>query len=350
MSFLRSVWSDLVEKRLWPVALALVAALVAVPVLLGGSSSGVEPLVPVGATGLTGPASALGALGGRTAVQLASGAPVRRDRAGAVRDPFKQHPLPAGAAAAVSTVTAAAAAQASTSAPSSSSGGGKVVAPPAGSPAGTSTTTTPAVPAPGALPTGPKPLQLYTAVVRFGPIGAHRPRKDVARLAPLPSTEAPFLVFVGALGEPRTAVFLLSSDVTATGDGTCRPRPSSCETVELHKGESERLVVAQDDGTTQTWILQLVEVVKGDGPGDEAIAQAAKATSAKAKARAKARADAAAKSAATGSSRYRYDKTTGLLRRVPVVKGKTSTATAGAAFAAVAGTGDTRLLQFSPAP
>ena len=38
MSFLRNLVSDLVEKRLWPVALLLVGALVAVPFLLGGGA------------------------------------------------------------------------------------------------------------------------------------------------------------------------------------------------------------------------------------------------------------------------------------------------------------------------
>ncbi|MDX6675481.1 MAG: hypothetical protein QOH11_2899, partial [Solirubrobacteraceae bacterium] len=34
MSFARGIWADLVDKRLWPVALALVVAAVAIPVLL----------------------------------------------------------------------------------------------------------------------------------------------------------------------------------------------------------------------------------------------------------------------------------------------------------------------------
>ena len=42
MSFLKNVLHDLVEKRLWPVAIALVAALVAVPIVLGGSSSSAD--------------------------------------------------------------------------------------------------------------------------------------------------------------------------------------------------------------------------------------------------------------------------------------------------------------------
>ena len=39
MSPVRNIFNDLVDRRLWPVALALVAALVAVPVMLGGGSS-----------------------------------------------------------------------------------------------------------------------------------------------------------------------------------------------------------------------------------------------------------------------------------------------------------------------
>ena len=39
MSFLRNLVSDLVEKRLWPVALLLVGALVAVPFVLGGGGT-----------------------------------------------------------------------------------------------------------------------------------------------------------------------------------------------------------------------------------------------------------------------------------------------------------------------
>src|SRR3954471_20912002 len=37
MSFFKNVWADLVERKLWPVAVGLVVALVAVPVALGRS-------------------------------------------------------------------------------------------------------------------------------------------------------------------------------------------------------------------------------------------------------------------------------------------------------------------------
>ena len=51
MSFLRNLVSDLVEKRLWPVAVLLVGALVAVPFLLGGGgTSAADPVESATAT------------------------------------------------------------------------------------------------------------------------------------------------------------------------------------------------------------------------------------------------------------------------------------------------------------
>ena len=53
---LRGVWDDLVERRLWPLALALVVALVAVPVILSKPAKQAAPLPPAPAA--TGSASA----------------------------------------------------------------------------------------------------------------------------------------------------------------------------------------------------------------------------------------------------------------------------------------------------
>src|SRR6202035_4133077 len=39
MTLLRQIWQDLRSKRLWPVAAVLLVAIVAVPVVLSGSSS-----------------------------------------------------------------------------------------------------------------------------------------------------------------------------------------------------------------------------------------------------------------------------------------------------------------------
>src|SRR5690242_12377234 len=91
MSFLRNVLRDLVEKRLWPVAIALVAALVAVPIVLGGSSDAGAPAADVAAA----PAGAADQpAAGAEAVSLATPAEGPVDRPGKTRDPFVQHHLP----------------------------------------------------------------------------------------------------------------------------------------------------------------------------------------------------------------------------------------------------------------
>ena len=41
------------------------------------------------------------------------------------------------------------------------------------------------------------------------------------------------------LKDGKTAVFLLSSDATATGDGHCRPSAKSCQTIEVKEGDTE---------------------------------------------------------------------------------------------------------------
>ena len=52
MNHLRTLVRDLVERRLWPVALALVIALVAVPVVLGrGGEQTPAPIAAAPATG-----------------------------------------------------------------------------------------------------------------------------------------------------------------------------------------------------------------------------------------------------------------------------------------------------------
>ena len=86
MPFLKNIGHDLVEKRLWPVALLLVVALVAVPVLLGGGS----PTAPAADATAAVPGAAAGA--GQSPVSLSTTAGQERayTRGGKVRNPFKQ--------------------------------------------------------------------------------------------------------------------------------------------------------------------------------------------------------------------------------------------------------------------
>ena len=87
MPFLTNVWRDLVEKRLWPIALGLVAVLVAVPLTLGsGGSSASKPAGAAPAAGTT----ATTASTGEAVVSVKDAPPALRRRPGALRDPFVQ--------------------------------------------------------------------------------------------------------------------------------------------------------------------------------------------------------------------------------------------------------------------
>ncbi len=328
MSFVKSLWADLVEKRLWPVVLVLLVALVAVPVALGGASR--EPVVSasLGATGRTGD----GAL--TAEVALDPTVSVRRDRTEEVRDPFKQ----AKVAGSATTATGATGITAPTLTETPSTGGGDtsatgITAPPLiktpgngngnatdkaegndSTQATPSTPTTPEQPPPTPPkqpPPAPDPLDSYVVTLVLGQTGTERDRVTVERLAPLPSAASPFLVYVGVLPDEKTAVFLLSADVKATGEGTCKPRTSSCETVELRRGDTEYFAVTGEDGKVTWYQLDFGHVIRkqADGSSSAAAARASGASGPKAATEASAQDD-------LGSDRYAYDEVTGLLRRV----------------------------------
>ncbi len=59
-------------------------------------------------------------------------------------------------------------------------------------------------------------------------------------------------IFLGLADDGTSAVFMLGDGVQPTGDGTCMPEPTSCETLVLKKGDTEFLDVMREDGTTPT--------------------------------------------------------------------------------------------------
>lgn len=228
MSALRNIWADLVEKRLWPIALLLLAGLIAVPVVLargGGNGGGSDApdAVAVSSSPRT---------GGAEIITL-DVAPKARRHDGRGRDPFVQ---PKG-----STPEKAKALESATT--GDTSGGGAAAK--GGAPADPAE---PAKPAPAKpKPSGPT----YTADLRFGQADSMRTLRDVARLTPLPSADSPFFVFLGVKAGGKTLVFMVSSDAKATGDGKCRPSKSACETIELQAGDTEFFDLTTDEGVEQ---------------------------------------------------------------------------------------------------
>jgi hypothetical protein len=230
---IRNIFADLVDRRLWPVAVVLVAALVAVPVLLvkkPTSHSG-APSAQHGVAGTSAPAL------GAQAVDLAhpAGGPV----VGSTKNPFLQQHLPKA-----------------TSATSGSSGALGPAKPGSGGGAGGTQPGSGATPAtPGGGSTTGSGGSRHTAPgatleVRFGLAQGRRTKHEVSPGSPLPSPTNPLLVYLGQSKDGKAA-FLVSSDAQPQGDGQCKPDKSICSTLYLKQGGTEFFDVTGPTGTVQ---------------------------------------------------------------------------------------------------
>ena len=277
---LRSLVGDLIERRLWPAAVLLIVALVAVPVLIraGGDAAPVASVVPGSTPNAGGPAAQ---------VAPATDSSVKAG-GGTVRDPFTQ-PVPPKAPAAGGSSSGAAA-------PAAASGGsGAAAAAPASSGGSGGGGASIAADLPGLTDIGVVPVggssggstggatrgatsderDSWHVDLRFGTAGNLADRTDVPRLSPLPSQSDPFFVFLGVLADGKTALFLISSDAQATGDGNCVPSPQNCDRVELKAGETEVFDVATPEGEVVQYQLELVRVARKTA-ASAAVAQAAR--------------------------------------------------------------------------
>jgi hypothetical protein len=273
MPFLRNVLHDLVEKRLWPVAVALVAALVAVPMVLGGSSDATTSTPPAiadatGGDGLSDHRDAARA----HVVSLEEQAAGKVTRAGLVRDPFVQHHqgriTDAQLKAAVKNVATGlseAFAAASSKSSSDGAGSGSTDGSSGGSTGTGGAPDTPAPTAPSApAPTTPKPptKATYRVNVSFGEDGAMKTYNNVARLTPLPSSDNPFFVFLGLSDDGKTATFMVNGEAVPTGDGHCTPTPEDCQQVTLKVGDLEFFDLQSGTGGVVQYQLELEKIVK----------------------------------------------------------------------------------------
>jgi hypothetical protein len=210
---------QLVARRLWPVALLLVVAVVAVPRLLAEE----DPAATSVATAA--PVEGADPLNDEDVVSLAGQDVAERRRVlGARKDPFEPAPAPKKKTAKTAS-TAKPAPQSESSAPTTPSGGG----------GGTSVPSVPPVTEPS-LPDPPA----GSVTVRFGDATSDDlPSGWLTKLRPLPDSETPLLVYMGLTKNGKKAKFLVDATLTPTGDGTCKPHPSSCETILLGRGETE---------------------------------------------------------------------------------------------------------------
>jgi hypothetical protein len=313
MNAVRGVLRDLVERRLWPVALLLVAAAVAVPVYLGRSSDDATVDTPVPAV-----TAQTGAKASKAAVTVQDSA-ADSDGRGDVRNPFKQQHVPKAA-----TADAGATSGGSGSAPPpSGSAGGSAPSgstPSGGAPSGGtgpgdtggSTDTTPKSDTPKVDP------KVSHVTVRLGAVGSLTTYKDVARLSAVPSASKTYFVFTGVLKDGKTAVLLPSSNVKISpeSDVACKPSNTTCETLEVHEDDTIFFTLPTDAAPTQ-YQLDIVTVRQRTASGTTAATAAALQRHSKAGAAMLRDAHVNAGASFHGASAYRWLPDQGVLVRTP---------------------------------
>jgi hypothetical protein len=324
MNAVRGVLRDLVERRLWPVALLLVVAAVAVPVYLGRSSDdGTADIASPAATAQAGPKTS------KAAVSLDE-ATDESDGVGDVRNPFKQKHVPKAEKADTSTGS-----QAATPSSDSTSSGGS--APSGGGSESTGgTTPTPTTPT-DATTTKKTDVDVSHVSLHLGPVGALKTFQDVARLSPLPSAGNPLFVFTGVLKDGKTAVLLPSSTVQLSeeSDVECKPSNKSCQKLELEQDDTVFFKLAGDDKGTQ-YQLDIISVRQKSGGSAKATAAALQRHS-KAGAATLRDAHVYGSSEYRGAADYRWLPDAGVLQRVPEHGTGAAAASAGDAAAALPG-------------
>jgi hypothetical protein len=322
MNAVRGVLRDLVERRLWPVALVLVVAAVAVPVYLGRSSDdGATDTAPPAATAQAGPKAS------KAAVSLDESTD-ESDGVGDVRNPFKQKHVPKAEKADTSTGS-----EAATPSSGSTSSGGST---PSGGGSDSTGGTTPTTPTDDTT-TKKTDVDVSHVSLHLGPVGALVTYKDVARLSPLPSAGNPLFVFTGVLKDGKTAVLLPSSTVQIgeESDVECKPSNKSCQKLELEQDDTVFFTIAGDATGTQ-YQLDVISVRQKSGGS-------AKATSAALQRHSKAGAATLRDAHVYGSSEYRgaadyrWLPDEGVLERVPEHGTGATAASAGDAAAALPG-------------
>jgi hypothetical protein len=273
--FLLDLWHDLKEKRLWPVAVVLLVALVAVPVLLAKPADEAPAPAPVAKAGGPKP----------NVLQQLAKVKLGEDEVGdgstlGAFDPSNPFNPPKGAIKKDQAAT-------TTAGPSDSTGGSGSTPPGDGGSGGTGGDTTGGVP--GGVPgdgntgggDGPSTtttVYKYVVDLTFTANGHSRRIKGMEKLDMLPNQSAPLLIFMGVTPKGSNAVFLVDSTLRAAGEGKCKPSASKCAFAYI--GAGSEYIFSEEDGDSYTVRIDEIRKVKVGAGGTAAKARGAKARAA----------------------------------------------------------------------
>jgi len=275
MSLVERILGDLREKRLWPLAVVLLAGLIAVPVLLSKSSSSTPPVAQTPAAGQSTPVAGL-------PVVSSSSTPSAGKLKGSSRNPFNQlvHGATNGVASAINATTGAATSAGSTGTSTTPSSGSSTTTSTGTSSTPTTTTPTTTIPTgtPKPPPPGLKSTQSYAVKLAItNPSGGVDTISPLERLSVLPSKQQPLLVELGVLKGGNRVLFAVEPGAVVSGAGTCVPGPIDCEILSLPQDQTVTLGKQSSSGI-QTVALFAVTGITAADHSSVAAANAARRT------------------------------------------------------------------------
>jgi hypothetical protein len=284
MSVLTSMIKELRERKLWPIAVLLIVALVAVPVLLSKQAP-TNLVTPE-------PNAALPYSSGTTlpAISIKT-TPGNSKLPGKGRDPFTPYHVGQSTTATVASVPASTTSTGSsgTGSTGASTGTGSTSSSGAGATGSTpSTTATPAPTTPSPAPTTPpKPAptgleatQSYEVSLAITtPSGGLNTIDPLERLSVMPSVKQPLLTELGVLQGGKQVVFVVEPGAVVSGPATCTPGPIDCEIITLSPGQTEGVSQQTPTGSTPVALFAVDAISAADHPSVAAADQARRAAS-----------------------------------------------------------------------
>ncbi len=101
---------------------------------------------------------------------------------------------------------------------------------------------------------------IYAVDVRVGANASAPVRRDVARLTPFPSAKRPEVMYMGVMAGGKQAAFALNGNVGHAGPGVCRPSVQVCSVIMLRAGQTETFTVPMAGGGQQRLVLRVAKI------------------------------------------------------------------------------------------
>jgi hypothetical protein len=251
MNVVQNLISELREKKLWPVAVVLILALVAVPVLL---SHGSEPVAvaQLPSVGAATPTPAVPAVSVTTT-------PSSARLTGSQRNPFSQQVKAKASNGGTKAKASASSGKAGSKTPAS--GGSSTAKGAVGGTTTTVTSTTTTTQPTAPTPTGLTGTQAYRVTIsNTNSTGGVDTNNPVERLSVLPSQQLPLLVELGVLKGGHRVVFVVEPGTVVNGPGTCTPGPIDCEILSLAPNQIEGVAASSASGKVSGTLMSVTGI------------------------------------------------------------------------------------------